>query len=121
MVCPYESASIGAFMMEGLRDLELLEGTPYLEIIDTWGGGCVELVEYMTGFAPYLLSLCKEYEAKGYEFPGVFNYEVSAAFGTWFGKEVHGSTSGDLPSHEMCQNKCEELVREFFEQVERVE
>ncbi|MGC3963621.1 MAG: hypothetical protein QM803_09920 [Rhodocyclaceae bacterium] len=88
-----------AFMMEGLRDLEShpmarevnvseddSKLTSYDAVIDAWGHGCLELIRDMTQYvqlSEQLLDCAGEAD-----FPGVYDYEVSNAFGQWFGYRV---------------------------------
>jgi hypothetical protein len=71
---------IAAFFMEGLRELD------YQKVLDTWGCGCLELVYEMCQYAPLTEQLLQAAGEK--DFLGIFDYEVSAPFGEWFGKYI---------------------------------
>jgi hypothetical protein len=118
MVLPKNTAMIGAFMMEGLRDLERAKGITYDDIYNAWGGGVAEMVAYMTSFAPHL----EEHFDKRFDpdigFPGVFDYEVSAPFGMWFGERVYNNAIEGIPRADECLAKCDELMDAFFNQGE---
>jgi len=116
MILPENTATIGAFMMEGLRDLANEEGITYDEIIDAWGQGVAEMVNYMASFAPYIEEGMTKRVDPEIGFPGVFDYEVSAPFGTWFGKRVYNNAIEGIPTPEECRAKCDELLNTFFAQ-----
>ena len=107
-----------AFFMEGLHDARPGPDVKpnYDALIETWGKGCIELVDAMVSYIPFTFELC-EAGAKACDgcFPGVFDYEVSSCFGRWFGEHIleHG---GDEPEQ---IDACAWLVKEvgaFFTQ-----
>ena len=116
MTAPRDLATTGAFMMQGMRDLEKTPGVSYADLLDVWGGVCVEMVSGMTRYAPLLHTL---YEAaialdpKWCE-PGVFDYVVSSWFGKWYAYQIWENHGHGLPADEVCRAKCAELVANFF-------
>jgi hypothetical protein len=103
-------------MMEGLRDLANSEGITYENIYEAWGDGVAEMVGYMASFAEYIeYGVQKNYDPDA-GFPGVFDYDVSAPFGMWFGRRVYNNATEGMPSVEECQAKCDELIADFFTQ-----
>lgn len=118
MVLPKNTAMIGAFMMEGVRDLERSEGITYEDIYTAWGDGVAEMVDYMTSFAEYIEEgVNKRYDPE-IGFPGVFDYEVSSPFGSWFGYRIYNNAVTGIPREEECRAKCDELMDAFFKQGE---
>lgn len=100
-----------AFFMEGLRDLD------YQAVLDTWGQGCLELVDQMTTQADLLDRLCTNVEnALGHSlsFPGIFEYEVCSEFGTWFGKYVINYKT--TPSKQNAEAWLRDACYKFFTQ-----
>lgn len=113
MLTSHDAATYGAFMMEGLQDLD------YEAVIQHWGQGCLEMVMEMTQHVPYLMELVNAQLALGREFPGVLDYEVCAPFGSWFGNQVlEDCGRGQMPASAQCRAKLEELVSTFFSQGE---
>lgn len=110
MLTSHDAATYGAFMMEGLRDLD------YDAVLEKWGQGCLEMVMEMTGHVPYLMSLVEDAMQHGCEFPGVLDYEVCAPFGKWFGECVLADAEGMAPNSEDCKRALRDLVYRFFNQ-----
>lgn len=110
MLNTHNTATYAAFFMEGLRD-----SGDYHELLDTWGHGCVELVQEMTSHSAYLGSLVDAVE-KAFEdsldFPGVFEYEVCSPFGKWFAEIVR--CTGATPTEGICRGQLREYVLQFF-------
>ncbi len=106
-------ALLGAFMMEGLRDLD------YDVIVEKWGRGCYEMVQEMTSYAGFMQSLYDSECAKRDDSaPGVYAYEVTSAFGTWFGRCILGH-EGDtvfVPSRVACEDWITKHTTQFFAQ-----
>lgn len=83
MLTPKNHCVISAFMMEGLH------GNRYDAVLAAWDQGCFELVSAMVEYAPYAERLvAAAMEVNDNDFPGIFDYEVSAPFGKWFGDVV---------------------------------
>lgn len=86
------------------------------EILAHWDNGCIELTEQLMAYAQ---PACDMAEAAvlvaGYDFAGVFAYDVSEEFGSWWGMEVlntHGP--GVVPAREVCMQRLRVLVADFF-------
>lgn len=114
MIAPKNVAVIAAFMMEGMRDTEVRPVNPisYNAVIEAWGQGCFEMVSEMAGHAEYVESTFQKRLEDGQELMGVFDYEVSVPFGTWFADYVYKHYSA--PTKEEAHQKIDELVEEFF-------
>lgn len=97
----------GAFMMEGLHD------AGYDAVIEAWGMGCLEMIERITYFTHHIE--CTLFHYQDQDFPGIFEYEVTAQFGKWWGEQVLAGTLGG-PSDKECKDKLSLLISEFFEQ-----
>jgi len=106
-----------AFFMEGLHDARPDHNVKpnYDALIETWGKGCIELVDSLVGYAPLTIKLCDAAAiACDGNYPGVFDYEVSSSFGKWFGEHI--LEHGDEPSPENAQTWLVFHIREFFTQ-----
>ena len=99
-----------AFFMEGLHDVK---PGGYDALITSWGRGCIELVDALVTYVPLTTKLCK-YGAKATHgiYPGVFDYEVSAPFGKWFGEYI--LEHGHEPSKKEVQIWLTKEVDSFF-------
>jgi hypothetical protein len=108
------------FVTASFMSLGLCEGTGngfFDRVLDHWDNGCYELIDRLTSHAPYACALI----AAGYEsmgaFPGVADYEISEAFGVWFGQEILSTDEAGMdPADALCQAKLLELTIAFFEQ-----
>ena len=106
-----------AFFMEGIHDARQDHNiTPnYDVVIETWGKGCIELVDSLVSYVPFATQLC---EAAALTcdgmYPGVFDYEVSSPFGKWFGEYI--LEHGDEPSTEKARAWLVIHIGEFFTQ-----
>lgn len=101
---------IAAFFSEGLHDIG------YDEILSAWNRGCYELIQEVTAYAPYLNGLLQAADAvSGDDRCGVFDYEVSAPFGAWFGQYVldHPETA---PPESEARAQLIDLVAAYFAQ-----
>lgn len=105
------------FIVSGLRDscagLVHPDGRDSFSVLlDKWAMGCYELVYAATEFALQIESarkLCFEhddFEPSG----GIFEYEVSEEFGSWFGKHILANHEGKPPIFVKCAAKISELV-----------
>ena len=88
-----------AFFIEGLHDARAdhTVKSSYDVLLETWGKGCIELVDALVSYVPFTNLLCEAAAiACDGAYPGVFDYEVSSYFGAWFGEYIleHG---GDEP------------------------
>jgi hypothetical protein len=111
MLTSHDAATYGAFIMEGMRDLD------YSEMIELYSEGCLEMVMEATQHVPYLMEMVEEHIVNGCDFPGVLDYEVCSTFGRWFGGLILAHR-GHTPSPAMARQKMEELVDAFFAQGE---
>lgn len=110
----FNPAVTGAFVMEGMRDLERSDGITYESLLDVWGRGCLELVIYATAFVPYMHEVAEKAHAIRNELPGVWEYEVPSIFGIWFARRVYEHPEKGLPSDEECKAEIDRLNAEFF-------
>lgn len=86
---------IAAFFTEGLND------AGYDNVIESWNRGAYELIQEITAYAPYLEGLLNAGHAATNEWgAGVFDYEVSSPFGSWFGLYVIEHPEMAPPEHE---------------------
>lgn len=109
MISAKDECVTAAFLMEGLHD------AGYDKCIEAWDKGCIELVSELAAYAPEIVRLCNAFaEIIGYEFPGVFDYEVSSSFGAWFGKQI--IATGLAPSKESAHSELQKLMLSFFMQ-----
>ncbi len=83
--------------------------------LDTWDGGCLELIQEATRYAPYITALTTAgYEATG-GVPGISEYEIAEEFGVWFiGQMGRMPEPLTVPKHEYCCGKLMELAVAFF-------
>lgn len=106
-----------AFFMEGLH-----EASPgpkvkpnYDVLIETWGKGCIEMVDALVSYVPLTIQLCDAAAiACDGVYPGVFDYEVSGSFGKWFGEYI--LEHGEEPPHAEAVAWLEKEVTAFFKQ-----
>ena len=111
-----------AFFMEGLHDARTDHNVKpnYDVLIETWGKGCIELVDSLVSYVPFTTQLCEDAAiACDGMYPGVFDYEVSSSFGKWFGEYI--LVTGDEPSIENARTWLMILIGEFFTQGMNVE
>jgi hypothetical protein len=106
-----------AFFMEGLNDARQDHNVKpnYDALIETWGKGCIELVDSLVSYVPLTTQLCEAAAiACDGNYPGVFDYEVSSSFGKWFGEYI--LEYGDEPSTENVRTWLVIHIGEFFSQ-----
>lgn len=106
-----------AFFIEGLHDARPAPAVPtnYDVLIETWGQGCIELMDELVSYVPLTIQLgnaaasaCDE------QYPGVFDYEVSSPFGKWFGEYI--LEHGYAPSQAEADSWLAKEVAVFFTQ-----
>lgn len=116
MMMSNDAAVYGAFMMEGVRDFcHTLNGVRgYTDLLEKWGGGCIELIIELTSYTEYIDECVQTYIEEECGFPGVFEYEVVSPFGIWFAKYVMEHGYAPLRSEAMAE--IVGLVHAFFEQ-----
>ena len=102
-------ATATANMMDGL-----LDGRKINDITEAWNMGFLELTQRLAEVAIYgehqIMALDDDQE-----FPGVYDYEVSHYFGTWFGKELVENGTGAVEFKKCCA-KLDEMREEYFSQ-----
>lgn len=106
-----------AFFMEGLHDARPAPDIPanYDVLIETWGQGCIELVDALVSYVPLTIRLCNAAaSASDDRYPGVFDYEVSSPFGKWFGEYI--LQHGDAPLQAEADSWLAKEVAAFFTQ-----
>ena len=106
-----------AFFMEGLHDARPDHNVKpnYDVLIETWGQGCIELVDALVSYVPLATRLCDAGAvASEGMYPGVFDYEVSSCFGKWFGEHI--LETGEEPSKAYCNTWLAIHITEFFSQ-----
>lgn len=106
-----------AFFMEGLHDARPAPAVPanYDVLIETWGQGCIELVDALVSYVPLTIRLCNAAASANDElYPGVFDYEVSSPFGRWFGEFI--LQHGNAPSQAEADSWLAKEVATFFTQ-----
>jgi hypothetical protein len=92
------------FFMEGLHDARPDHNVKpnYDVLIETWGQGCIELVDTLVSYVPLTTSLqeAANIACEG-NYSGVFDYEVSSGFGKWFGEYIleHGVEPSKINAH----------------------
>jgi len=92
------------FFMEGLHDARPDQNVKpnYDVLIETWGNGCIELVDALVSYVHFTTMLCDAGAlANDGIYPGVFDYEVSSCFGKWFGEHIleHGDEPPQLEAY----------------------
>lgn len=108
------------FVTASFMSLGLCEGTGkgfFDRVIDHWDNGCYELIERLTSYASYACALIEAgFESTGAS-PGVADYEISEAFGVWFGQQILCSDGAGIdPDSMLCQAKLIDLTTTFFMQ-----
>lgn len=84
-------------------------------ILDNWDQGCAELYEELGSYAELCHQLFEEgFSANGGNAPGVYDYEVSCEFGTWFGNMLE---SGIIPSKAQAELCLKNLARIFWDRM----
>ena len=113
----YDTLTTAAFMWEGVTSDDQMWKKAYESINHSIGA--VEFASEVTKFAKLAEELCALCVDKyGYEFPGVFDYEVSAPFGNWYRDYVilHGMLPCDTEA--ALHLNCE--VHAFFTEKNRL-
>ena len=111
-----------AFFMEGLHDARPAPAVPanYDVLIETWGQGCIELLDALVSYVPLTIRLCNAAASANDElYPGVFDYEVSSPFGKWFGEFI--LQHGNAPSQAEADSWLAKEIAAFFTQGMTVE
>lgn len=107
MITPHDTAIVGAFFMEGMRD-----AGDYTELLERWESGCYELVYEVTRYAKYCWELAEAGGAATGEFYGCYDYDVSSSFGEWFAKTI--IETGKSPTPYQCRVWLLNAAEAFF-------
>lgn len=108
----------GAFLYEGLL-IGHQEPRRLRRVLDAWGQGCLELVIATCLHLPEAWAqISLKWETEDCDFPGVFEYEVLAPLGTWFGDYLL-SHNGDLPTPIQVQDEIRRLIEAFFQPLDQ--
>lgn len=83
-------------------------------ILEAWGQGCLELTIELANDAVRCAKVCDTVNTAGFEFPGVYDYEVSCALGEWIAKQLLAKS--DLPTTQERVEKLNDLSVWFFTQ-----
>lgn len=95
-----------AFMALGL-------GSQDQDLLEAWNQGHLELIHVVVSYAPYLNTLMVVAAAAADGYPGVFDYEVSEQFGSWFAKQI---LEGHIPTDKEVRVYLVKEVYDFFVQ-----
>lgn len=108
------------FITASFMSMGLCEGTGpgfFDRVLDRWDNGCYELIDRLTGYAPYACRLLAAGLERTGGNPGVADYEVSETFGVWFGQMILQSDEvGMDPAPATCHAKLLDLTYAFFAQ-----
>ena len=105
----YLDATVTAtFMWNGALEA----GATADELYETWGMGAIELHQDLCNYALLNEEILDLMPNK--DFPGVYDYEVSEPFGTWFASTLIGS--GSVPDFADAKRNLVERAVEFFAQ-----
>ncbi len=103
------------FFVVGLHEVRTVQedGSAYALLIKTWGQGYLELIDSLLAYVPYTLEIADAAaRVCDKNYPGVFDYEVSSAFGKWFGQYV--LEHGEEPSTKSAQDWLMNETITFF-------
>jgi hypothetical protein len=114
MVTPHDTAIVAAFFMDGLA-VKKLES-----VNKAWDSGFYELVYEITRYAEFCWTLADVGGNATGDFPGVFDYEVSTPFGTWFGEWILAH-NGSPPDAKDCREWLIRQTLTFFKQSQSVD
>lgn len=108
-----DTRTAAAFMAIGLNSPERPLSVD--TVIDHWDAGFLELIQAVTNYAPYADALAQAGFAATGDYPGVFDYEVSEEFGTWYAARImEQEPGGHEPDPELCRLHLRDLAVEFF-------
>ena len=116
MMLPEDLATTATFMVVGMLREQGVGPTEarYANILARWGNGAVELHITLYEYAETsekIIEFLRENKTD-FDFPGVYDYEVSEPFGQWFGDYL--LTHDAAPQIEEANEKLFELVSTFF-------
>lgn len=114
-------ACTSSFMMLGMAEVDFKrrvlgpDGRCVSGMYTFWDLGGLELHLELSQYAQIAEEMCQHLVAvQNCEFPGIFDYEVSEPFGTWFAE--HLFEYGTAPDQEMARTKLAAMCAEFFAQ-----
>ena len=115
MMLPDNAAITATFMAVGMSGND---EALYSRLLDHWDKGCFELhyelCQYAT-LSEQIIDVITRGDG-GYDFPGVYDYEVSEDFGLWFAEEILKDEDGNAPDFEVAKAKLIALACRFFAQ-----
>lgn len=107
--------AFGMFEADAKRRTYGADGHSNFDIYIVWDNGAVELHSRLAQYAIASEKLVDLLTSKcNFDFPGVYDYEVSEPFGTWFAEHVFEHS--DTPTTEVGLSKLIEMVIDFFSQ-----
>ena len=113
MMLPDNAAITASFMVIGMTSND---DALYDRLLNKWGKGCFELhyelCQYAT-LSEQIIDVIVRGDG-GYDFPGVYDYEVSETFGAWFRQQLLADEDGDAPDFEIAKAKLIDLACRFF-------
>lgn len=117
-----DQLTTAAFIAMGLQLPFDYSPVQFNAALDHWDGGCLELVQEATRYAPYIVSLIEAGRAVAGAFPGVADYDISEEFGAWFCRAVLAAPEAcTLPATFDCERKAIDLTLVFFSEVDGVD
>lgn len=115
MMLPDNAAITASFMTTGMTNND---DALYDRLLNHWGKGCYELhyelCQYAT-LSEQIIDVITRGDG-GYDFPGVYDYEVSEEFGRWFRYELLKDEEGNAPDFEAAKARLISLACCFFAQ-----
>ena len=113
MMLPDYAATTASFMAVGMTGND---EALYRRLLEHWGKGCFELhyelCQYAT-LSEQIIDVITRGDG-GYDFPGVYDYEVSEPFGEWFRIEILDDEDGNAPDFEAAKARLIDLACRFF-------
>ena len=113
MMLPDYAAITATFMAVGMSGND---EALYSRLLDHWDKGCFELhyelCQYAT-LSEQIIDVITHGDG-GYDFPGVYDYEVSEPFGEWFRIEILNDEDGNAPDFEAAKARLIDLACRFF-------
>lgn len=110
MIPSTDIAVTAAFIWEGVVGND----KQFVAAHKRYNGGAVEMAQDVTRYSELLNQFCHELVARfDVSFPGVFDYEVSEPFGSWWARNIG---LGEIPTAEACAEECLKSTLDFFSQ-----
>lgn len=112
MMLPEYAAITATFMAVGMSGND---EALYSRLLDRWDKGCFELHHELCQYAALSEQIIDVItRGGGYDFPGVYDYEVSEPFGEWFRIEILDDEDGNAPDFEAAKARLIDLACRFF-------